>query len=116
VTENPSRREWREKGRLNRLDGHFEYPDGRREWRGPGPLHRLDGPAVEYPDGRREWWVHGRYFSGGAAMSAWTLDALYDNAELRVLEAVLDLWRPLVDLDKLVAAVRAAQSGQQSGQ
>lgn len=81
----------------------------RREWREEGPLHRPDGPAVEYADGRREWWVHGRFVGGGARMSPLPLDVLYDGGELQLLTDVLGLWRPLVDLDKLVAATRAAR-------
>ena len=59
ITYDDGTQEWREDGRLHRLDGPAVIHDsGYQAWWVDGHLHRLDGPARFWADGSQEWYVN----------------------------------------------------------
>ena len=52
--------EWRQNGKLHRLDGPaLEHANDDKLWYQNGLRHRLNGPAVEWADGDKWWYING---------------------------------------------------------
>jgi hypothetical protein len=55
-----SKKEWRVKGKLHRLEGPaIIWANGTQEWWVHNKKHRIDGPAFIAADGTQAWWVNG---------------------------------------------------------
>jgi hypothetical protein len=95
------RQEWRQNGKLHRLDGPAViYPNGRQEWWMDGDLHREDGPAIIDHDDSQMWYQYGRChrLNGPAVVGEngrthlWFFDNVYLGAGI---EGFWALWNEL---------------------
>jgi len=95
--------EWRRHGELHRVGGPAMVKEHALIWAVDGRRHRLDGPAVVYRDGTVEWWVDGARIHG---QDADLLAEVHDAGEAELLVAVLEGWKPGVDVRALVGEKR----------
>jgi hypothetical protein len=99
---------WCRNGLAHRTNGPATIgPDGSAHWYLHGHLHRDDGPAISRADGSHTWVINGTY-AGTLSRDEYEALPATTLAAVSSIVAAGDGWE---DLDTILAAVVAAQSG-----